>query len=429
MKHSGKTPLLRARNLERELGVSKIYLKLEGANPTHHKMARIGEVLVKDAAMHGKRTIWVDGSEPYITAIRHFARLEGIAVRCPRFRRESWKKRLFDVEELIDFRPEDGSDRFAILSRHLDPDTEYLAMEGYTQEHIVLMALEDITEEILERQSGLDTIYTQSYFGFTRNSMYNVLLNEWIERELPFPSIRCGVSWADSATRDGVNDTMAYLKHDATLFRTAKEKERQSYGTSIEVDDVELDRASRMLRHKEHIQLSKENAHPFAAFLQDLKHGRIEDGIHVLVLNDARSRVAIRQADAVDEVEFERIFGYIQSYLAQYADPEIEVKDALRNALEKGYVLLAEQNEENQGVCVVVSTQFEHFIPTYHLAYIGTDRTRKGRGIGTELIKRAIDITGGNLSLHVDLDNKNAKKLYEKMGFVHTYNQMIHRPQ
>ena len=93
--------------------------------------------------------------------------------------------------------------------------------------------------------------------------------------------------------------------------------------------------------------------------------------------------------------------------------------------MEKGFILYAARDELIDGVCVVVNMGFEKFIPTYHLAYIGTNSNSKGRGLGTELIEYAVDLTDGRISLHVDLDNYRAKKLYEKMGFKHVYNRMI----
>ena len=70
---------------------------------------------------------------------------------------------------------------------------------------------------------------------------------------------------------------------------------------------------------------------------------------------------------------------------------------------------------------------FETFIPSYHLAYIGVKKGNSGRGVATELINQAIEKTNGNLSLHVDIPNGRAKKLYEKMGFVHTYDRMLYK--
>lgn len=57
---------------------------------------------------------------------------------------------------------------------------------------------------------------------------------------------------------------------------------------------------------------------------------------------------------------------------------------------------------------------------------MGTAPKSNGRGIGTELVKRAIDISDGHVSLHVDPTNQRAKKLYEKLGFKHFYDRMMY---
>ncbi|MDD2574792.1 MAG: GNAT family N-acetyltransferase [Bacillota bacterium] len=62
----------------------------------------------------------------------------------------------------------------------------------------------------------------------------------------------------------------------------------------------------------------------------------------------------------------------------------------------------------------------------YHLAYICTKEGNKGRGIATELINEMIVLTKGKLSLHVDLDNRRAKKLYNKLGFKTSYYRMVY---
>jgi len=57
--------------------------------------------------------------------------------------------------------------------------------------------------------------------------------------------------------------------------------------------------------------------------------------------------------------------------------------------------------------------------------YIGTNSGRKGMGIASSLLDEVIDFTNGNVSLHVDMNNNRAKKLYEKCGFKHKYNRML----
>ena len=62
-----------------------------------------------------------------------------------------------------------------------------------------------------------------------------------------------------------------------------------------------------------------------------------------------------------------------------------------------------------------------------NLAYIATNDNVRGRGIATELLSKAIELSKGNLSLHVDIDNDRAIKLYEKMGFTSSYIRMMYQ--
>ncbi|MBN2696987.1 MAG: GNAT family N-acetyltransferase [Bacilli bacterium] len=400
MKLSGKTPLVRAINLEKLLKIKKIYLKLEGANPTGHKYARIAEIMCKDALAHDQKTMWIEGSKEYLKALNFFCDRENIKIKVPRFKKESWKKAIFDPTEIVDLRNRVINDPKETVME-LAGTNEFVAYEGFTQKAILMMSLEEMTEEIIERLPDIDSIYTQSNYGHTLSSMYNVFLKAWIHEEKNFPEIFTGID-----------------EHQIP--------KDVDHGKPLIIKAEELKAAKGLLRNQEHIYASEANLYPLAAFLQQVRSGYVKDGTHVIVLNDAKSKITIRQIDSLKGENVDLILGYVNSYLSQYGDPDIEVKDAIKNAIDKGYVLLAEQGGENLGVCVVVNTQFEDFIPTYHLAYLGTSRSSRGRGIGTELIKQAIDKTGGKLSLHVDLDNKTAKKLYEKMGFKHAYNRMIY---
>jgi threonine synthase len=67
------------------------------------------------------------------------------------------------------------------------------------------------------------------------------------------------------------------------------------------------------------------------------------------------------------------------------------------------------------------------FFPKYHLSYIATKSNIRGIGIATQLIKKVIDLTGGNFSLHVEIDNKRAIRVYEKMGLKKTYYRMFYK--
>ena len=189
-------------------------------------------------------------------------------------------------------------------------------------------------------------------------------------------------------------------------------------------DDL-IKEAHNLLAKEEHIRVKKQEVLPFAMFLKRYKQDQINDGEHVIIIDQAKTRVKIRRLESFDDISKDDLLAYVDHYLDQYSDPIDDAKDALENAMDKGYILVASRDEEVDGVCVVVHMGFNQFIPTYHLAYIGTNPKSKGRGLGTELIEYAVDLADGNISLHVDLDNQRAKKLYEKMGFKHVYNRMI----
>ncbi len=426
MKLSGRTPLLRAINLEKKLQIKQIYIKLEGANPTHHKNARIAEVLCKDAVAHKKTIILADGTNAYIRALDYFANENDLKIIIPRFSNETWKTFRFDPKSILDARKQNRLNKMDYMQLLAKTNNYYLAVEGYTNKNISLMALEELTKEIIEKKEKIDTVNTQFNHGYTLTSMYNVFLREWIEKEKSFPKIYCGINSKNELKTESLgHDTVSYMQKNQSLLDSSNRALQESYGKTITVSEEELKEAKKLLRFVEQIKVSVENAYPMASFLSQVKAGDVNNGTHIIILDDARSLIDIEQIIDFQPHTKEQILSVAKKYLAEYSDPLIEMKDALNNAIKKGYVLLAKQNETILGVCIIVNMQFDDFIPTYHLAYIGTSTDYKGRGIGTELIKRAIDITEGKLSLHVDLDNKGAKILYEKMGFKHVYNRMI----
>jgi len=427
MKLSGRTPLLRARKLEKKLGVKRIYLKLEGANPSHHKYARIAEVLCKDAIAHHKKTLLVDGTNNYLRALEYFSIKFDLGFKIPRFKKETWKTKRFDQEKLIDARSVTLEKRLSYLGELAKADDAYLCVEGYTHNHISLMAMEELGREITKKLPNIDAVYTDFGHGYTIASLYHVFLNSWIEQENRFPKIYCGLN--DAHVLDAENpghDLASYIQTHESLLYHAKQALRESYGKAIRLTEDELKATKKLLRETEHVKVSLQGSYALAAFIKNTALKKESEGTYIIILDDGRSLMDIEEIRDMTEYSKSQIVAIAKNYLAEYSDPLIEMNDALDNAFDKGYVLIAKQNDDIMGITIIVNTQFENFIPTYHLAYIGTNKEHKGRGIGTELIKRAVEITDGKLSLHVDLDNKNAKKLYEKMGFKHKYNRMIY---
>ncbi|MBZ0243394.1 MAG: GNAT family N-acetyltransferase, partial [Bacteroidales bacterium] len=69
---------------------------------------------------------------------------------------------------------------------------------------------------------------------------------------------------------------------------------------------------------------------------------------------------------------------------------------------------------------VVNRTGMEDYIPENILVYIAVDTSLRGKGIGKQLMKKVIDLSKGNIALHVESNNP-ALFLYEKLGFTNKY--------
>ena len=447
MRKSGKTPLMRARKLEKELGIGEIFLKLEGANPSGHKYDRIAEVLVKDAIANGFKKILVDGSESYIQSVMLFAQLQQLEVKVPLFKQEKWKIFRLNEELLLDLRDKKGTFSRSQLRDIAEQNNMYLTCEWDINSIISHLVLEDMTRECIESMNfQVDTITVQLGYGYTLSSIYSGLIKSWVDKELVLlPELFCGAnpSWQDTINKhvkkneidemdtDQINTNEAALdlndRHTdivENIMKTIMETRVEMVG--IEEEDIK--KATNILREHENIMVSKKEAYAMAAFLKKAQQGLLKSGKHLIILNDARSEVEVCEIKDFKEQSKDDLVNMTKSWLAPYDDSVEETVEAIEKAMKEGFVLLAKRNGEEQGICIIVNLGFEDFIPTYHLAYIGVKLGNKGRGVASELIKRAIELSDGKISLHVDLDNKRAKKLYRKMGFKHTYDRMLFKP-
>jgi threonine synthase len=450
MRKSGRTPLMRAKKIEKLLGIDEIYLKLEGANPSGHKYDRIAEVLVRDAVATGFKEILVDGSYCYIQSVMLFAKLEELDVKVPLFKQEKWKISRLDKSTLFDLR--DKKDTFTRLQLRdiAEKNNMYLMCEWNLNNIISHLVLEDMMKECLERMDfKVDTITLQLGYGYTLSSVYSGLIKSWVEEELSdMPKLLCGSSpsWQqvidqyDKKLNIGKAENKQLESNENNSVKTdlqLSEKHSDIVGTIMKIimetrveiigiEEDELKQAVTMLKELEGVMISRKEAYAMAAFIKKTKQGLLSNGKHLIILNDARSEIEVCEIKSFNDKSKEDLIEMTRTWLATYNDSVGETVDAIEKAMKEGFLLIAKRNGEEQGICIVVSMGFKHFIPTYHLAYIGVKPGNKGRGVASELIGRAIELTDGNLSLHVDLDNKRAKNLYRKMGFNHVYDRMIY---
>lgn len=144
-----------------------------------------------------------------------------------------------------------------------------------------------------------------------------------------------------------------------------------------------------------------------------------------------RHSVIYNNQNLPNEREFNRIVNFLFKHLDQFGDPAKDIAKAMNYSLSnqeaKGGLILTEyDDDEIIGAVVINNTGMEDYIPEHILVYIAVHKDYRGKGIGKKLMKQIIDITTGDIALHVEPNNP-AKFLYEKVGYTNKYLEMRYK--
>lgn len=126
--------------------------------------------------------------------------------------------------------------------------------------------------------------------------------------------------------------------------------------------------------------------------------------------------------------ERESLIDFLFKNLEEYGDPKSDIEKCVDYALKEttsfgGFILVSYLENEMSGVVIVNQTGMKDYIPENILVYIATHKELRGKGIGKELMKKAIELAEGSIALHVEPENP-ARFLYEKVGFSSKYVEM-----
>ena len=148
----GDTPLIRARNLEREIGISQVFLKFEGGNPTGTQKDRIAFAQVMDALRRGYEGITLATCGNYGVACSLAASSAGL--KCVIFIPESYHtKRINDMEKMgseIRRVPGDYENAVALSQAYAEKEEMYDANPGGENTSLQLKAYGEIAYEIYD---------------------------------------------------------------------------------------------------------------------------------------------------------------------------------------------------------------------------------------------------------------------------------------
>lgn len=133
-------------------------------------------------------------------------------------------------------------------------------------------------------------------------------------------------------------------------------------------------------------------------------------------------------AETIGLLQREEVADFLFEHLDEFGDKKEDIKKAIDYALDSGvtpggFVVTAHDDNKIIGAVVMNRTGMSGYIPENILVYIAMHSGYRGKGIGKELMNRAIDKADGNIALHVEPNNP-AKFLYEKLGFTNKYLEM-----
>ncbi len=129
-----------------------------------------------------------------------------------------------------------------------------------------------------------------------------------------------------------------------------------------------------------------------------------------------------------EQKEKKEIVEFLFQHLENFGDLKEDIEKAVDYALEEtnsfgGFILQSFYEDRTSCVVVVNRTGMIGYIPENILVYVATHKELRGRGIGREMILKAIEIAEGNIALHVEHNNP-ALFLYKKIGFENKYLEM-----
>lgn len=132
--------------------------------------------------------------------------------------------------------------------------------------------------------------------------------------------------------------------------------------------------------------------------------------------------------DSATTLQKNEIADFLYHHLDEYGDTKEDIMKCLDYALSSfghqgGFAVLGRENGKIKGAVVVNQTGMSGYIPENILVYIAVHADQRGKGVGKELMKKAIHTAKGDIALHVEPENP-AKFLYEKLGFTNKYLEM-----
>lgn len=307
----GDTTLIRARNIEREVGIRQIFLKFEGGNPTGTQKDRIAFIQSMDALRRGFETITVATCGNYGVALALAASIAGL--RCLIYIPEGYHtlriKEMISLGAEIVRTPGDYENAVRISGEHAQKEDYYDANPGGVNTSLQLRAYGQIADELYDelRDAPLVVAVPVSN-GTTLAGIYRGFLSLYRRGKTSrMPKIVGGSSFRKNPI------VQAYLKNMSTCEDLQPEKIRETHineplvnwhamdgdyaleairqtgGWAADASDKSMRDFSRMIREKEGLQVLPASTAGLIALLERHRKEALPNDRFAVVLTGRKS--------------------------------------------------------------------------------------------------------------------------------------------
>lgn len=135
-----------------------------------------------------------------------------------------------------------------------------------------------------------------------------------------------------------------------------------------------------------------------------------------------------KNTDFNEKLSREEYVDFLFTHLERFGDPKEDINACIDYAFAEseyagGFCIAAFYEGKLAGALIMNKTGMKGYIPENILVYVAVDGSLRGKGLGRQIIEKAISMAEGNVKLHVEYDNP-AKRLYERIGFKSKYAEM-----
>lgn len=139
--------------------------------------------------------------------------------------------------------------------------------------------------------------------------------------------------------------------------------------------------------------------------------------------------VCIRDEDDYPKwLDRRAVVRFFHDHMKPYEDEIEDIEKAMDYAFSDdpgrgGYLIAGGLDHRLVGALLMLNTGMDGYVPPNILLFVGVNEVMRGSGLGTRIIRRALEECEGDVKLHVEYDNP-AKRLYERIGFENPYAEM-----